>query len=51
MRIRVTMPNGTQQEHRIRTWREFRRFVAEHREHAERVSVEADDGVVHVRVR
>lgn len=50
MRIRVTMPDGTEQKHRIRTWGEFRRFVAAHRKHAGNVSVEPDGDDIHFRV-
>ena len=51
MRIRVTLPNGTEKEHRIRTWQQFSRFIAKHREHAEHASVESDGECVHLRVR
>jgi|GEM_PF-6364118 len=50
MRIRVTMPNGNQKNHRIKTWGDFRSFVERHHKH-DKLVVEADDDGLHVRVQ
>ena len=50
MRIRIKESNGIQRDLTIRTWREFSRFVEQHKQDGRRISVEPSAGVFHVTV-